>query len=165
MRKKRRMLKLLSEAFEGHVKWDLALRFYTSKRFKVIFRKEGFLLYKIKGEWAKIEYIAVKREFRGKGIGTRLLKKLEKICKKRNTRVIFVDAHDKKAIEFYLKNGFKIRFKALLPDEPESYILAKGSGNLLKAFWEWAEIVYPKEELRIIDVFPMYFVKLDIQIE
>jgi len=55
-----------------------------------------------------IYFLAVEENCRGRGIGSKLLKKIEKHCSKYYP-MIFVDTepHPRKTNEFYLKNGFK----------------------------------------------------------
>jgi len=57
-----------------------------------------------------IEELAIKKEFRNKGFGTKLIKYLIDYCKKNKIQVIFVSAGDytkNKALIFYKNLGFK----------------------------------------------------------
>jgi len=53
----------------------------------------------------EISFLAVDKEQRGKGTGTKLLKELEQRAKKQNKRSIIT--YSRSAIEFYQKRGFK----------------------------------------------------------
>ena len=55
----------------------------------------------------QIRSMAVKEEFRGKGIGTLILNFLEKNANEKNIAKIILDARDN-AVNFYLKNGYTI---------------------------------------------------------
>jgi len=62
------------------------------------------------GREAKIISFAVKREFRGKGIGTKLLKTAIERCKQRGKERILLEVRvsNTTAQRLYKKNGFKI---------------------------------------------------------
>lgn len=55
---------------------------------------------------AQIRSISVEPEWEGKGIGTIVLKELEKIVSSKGARRIIIHARNS-AIEFYRKNGYK----------------------------------------------------------
>ena len=59
------------------------------------------------GNWLEIEYLFVKEEFRGQGIGSQLLKQAESEAKKRNCRFAFVNTYQFQAPAFYQKHGYK----------------------------------------------------------
>jgi len=86
---------------------------------KVITKSEnnliaGFIIYEIKNKKCFIRLMAVKKDFQGKGIGGKLIKKLIKICKKDRIKVIEVDtlaetenyAPYEKTRNFYFSVGF-----------------------------------------------------------
>ena len=50
----------------------------------------------------------VKEQFRGEGIGTRLLKFTEKIAKQKGATISMLDTFDFQAEHFYLKNGYQL---------------------------------------------------------
>jgi len=60
------------------------------------------------GGFGSLEVIGVSPEYFGKNVGKKLFEKLEEFCKKKNLRKVTtcVSAHNKRAIIFYLKNGF-----------------------------------------------------------
>jgi len=86
---------------------------------KVNGKKAGFVLYKI-DKWFYPWYrddirrnlcvleLFVDEKYRGKGVGTALMKRIEEIAKKKNVKLIFLYVHvkNKKAIKFYKKLGF-----------------------------------------------------------
>ncbi len=55
-----------------------------------------------------LEVLGVSPEYFGKGVGKKLFEKLEEFWRKKNLRKVTtsVAAHNKRAIIFYLKNGF-----------------------------------------------------------
>lgn len=55
-----------------------------------------------------MDYFAVLPEFQRHGYGTKMLKNLEKICKKRKTRMLCVFTDKEGALKFYKINGFKV---------------------------------------------------------
>ena len=59
------------------------------------------------GNWLEIEYLFVKEEFRGQGIGSQLLQQAESEAKKRNCRYVFVNTYQFQAPAFYQKYGYK----------------------------------------------------------
>jgi len=71
----------------------------------------GFLRYSFskRKPVCKIQQIFVIPEFRGNGVGSKLLKKLEKICKERGVFDIQLKTaeHNRLAQKFYEKHGFK----------------------------------------------------------
>lgn len=59
------------------------------------------------GNWLEIEYLFVKEELRGQGIGSQLLQQAESEAKKRNCRFAFVNTYQFQAPAFYQKRGYK----------------------------------------------------------
>ena len=59
------------------------------------------------GNWLEIEYLFVKEELRGLGIGSRLLQQAETEAKNRNCRFAFVNTYQFQAPDFYKKHGYK----------------------------------------------------------
>ena len=59
------------------------------------------------GNWLEIEYLFVKEDLRGQGIGSQLLKQAESEAKKRNCRFAFVNTYQFQALAFYQKHGYK----------------------------------------------------------
>lgn len=59
------------------------------------------------GNWLEIEYLFVKENLRGKGIGSQLLQQAESEAKKRNCRYAFVNTYQFQAPAFYRKYGYK----------------------------------------------------------
>lgn len=59
------------------------------------------------GNWLEIEYLFVKEEFRGQGIGSQLLRKAESEANKKNCRYAFVNTYQFQAPTFYQKQGYK----------------------------------------------------------
>ena len=56
---------------------------------------------------AQIRYMAIKKSYRGTGIGTKIIIELEKIASRNKIRRIFLNSREN-AIEFYKKNGYEI---------------------------------------------------------
>ena len=59
------------------------------------------------GNWLEIEYLFVKEDLRGQGIGSQLLQQAESEAKKRNCRFAFVNTYQFQAPVFYQKHGYK----------------------------------------------------------
>ena len=59
------------------------------------------------GNWLEIEYLFVKEELRGQGIGSKLLQQAESEAKNRNCRFVFVNTYQFQAPDFYQKHGYK----------------------------------------------------------
>ena len=59
------------------------------------------------GNWLEIEYLFVKEDLRGQGIGSQLLQQAESEAKKRNCRFAFVNTYQFQAPAFYQKQGYK----------------------------------------------------------
>ena len=59
------------------------------------------------GNWLEIEYLFVKEELRGQGIGSKLLQRAENEAKKRNCRFAFVNTYQFQAPDFYISHGYK----------------------------------------------------------
>ena len=59
------------------------------------------------GNWLEIEYLFVREELRGQGIGSKLLQRAENEAKKRNCRFAFVNTYQFQAPDFYKRYGYK----------------------------------------------------------
>ncbi|CJG04778.1 acetyltransferase [Streptococcus pneumoniae] len=59
------------------------------------------------GNWLEIEYLFVKEELRGQGIGSKLLQQAESEAKNRNCCFSFVNTYQFQALDFYQKHGYK----------------------------------------------------------
>ena len=59
------------------------------------------------GNWLEIEYLFVKEDLRGQGIGSQLLQQAESEAKKRNCRYVFVNTYQFQAPAFYQKYGYQ----------------------------------------------------------
>ena len=59
------------------------------------------------GNWLEIEYLFVKEDLRGQGIGSQLLQQAECEAKKRNCRFSFVNTYQFQAPAFYQKHGYQ----------------------------------------------------------
>lgn len=68
------------------------------------------------GNWLCIKYLYVNEAFRGKGIGTDIIKSAEKEAKNRGCKYAFVDTFSFQAPKFYEKLGYKEAF--VLNDYP-----------------------------------------------
>lgn len=68
------------------------------------------------GNWLEIEYLFVKEDLRGQGIGSQLLQQAESEAKKRNCLFAFVNTYQFQAPAFYQKHDYKEVFS--LKDYP-----------------------------------------------
>ena len=59
------------------------------------------------GNWLEIEYLFVKEDLRGQGIGSQLLQQAESEAKNRNCRFAFVNTYQFQAPDFYKRHGYK----------------------------------------------------------
>lgn len=59
------------------------------------------------GNWLEIEYLFVKEDIRGQGIGSQLLQQAENEAKKRNCCFAFINTYQFQAPAFYQKHGYK----------------------------------------------------------
>ena len=59
------------------------------------------------GNWLEIEYLFVKEDLRGQGIGSQLLQRAESEAKKKNCCFAFVNTYQFQAPTFYQKHGYK----------------------------------------------------------
>ena len=59
------------------------------------------------GNWLEIEYLFVKEDLRGQGIGSQLLQRAESEAKMRNCRFAFVNTYQFQAPDFYKRHGYK----------------------------------------------------------
>ena len=59
------------------------------------------------GNWLEIEYLFVKEDLRGQGIGSQLLQQAESEAKKKNCRFAFVNTYQFQAPAFYQKHGYQ----------------------------------------------------------
>ncbi|ENK1244461.1 GNAT family N-acetyltransferase [Clostridium sporogenes] len=66
-----------------------------------------------------IDALWVKEEYRKNGLGTKLLKEVEKIAKDKNCNLIHLDTFDFQAKDFYIKHGYEIF--GILDECPENH--------------------------------------------
>ena len=59
------------------------------------------------GNWLEIEYLFVKEDLRGQGIGSQLLQRAESEAKNRNCRYVFVNTYQFQAPAFYQKHDYQ----------------------------------------------------------
>ncbi|APF27034.1 acetyltransferase domain protein [Clostridium sporogenes] len=73
-----------------------------------------------------IDVLWVKEEYRKDGLGTRLLKELEKIAKEKDCHLIHLDTFDFQAKDFYIRHGYEI-FGVLdqCPENHKRYFMKK----------------------------------------
>ncbi len=64
-------------------------------------------------EEAQIRYMAVEEGYRNRGIGSKMLEKLEEIAKEKGARYVMLNAREN-AVGFYLKNGYELVEKSYL---------------------------------------------------
>lgn len=55
-----------------------------------------------------MDYFAVLPKYQEQGYGIKMFKNLKKICKNKNVRILCVFTDNKKKLNFYRKNGFKV---------------------------------------------------------
>ncbi|MCD6542080.1 MAG: GNAT family N-acetyltransferase [Thermoplasmata archaeon] len=76
-------------------------------------------------EEAQIRYMAVDERYRNRGIGSEMLKELERVAREKGAKYIVLEAREN-AVNFYLKNGYVIVKKSfLLFDSIQHYRMMK----------------------------------------
>ena len=70
----------------------------------------GALLGVTHGNWLKVDYLWVETAFRGKKLGSQLLKRAETTAVLRGCKQVFLDTFDFQAPHFYEKMGYKQAF-------------------------------------------------------
>jgi ribosomal protein S18 acetylase RimI-like enzyme len=68
---------------------------------------------------AQVRYMAVSPAFQGRGVGTKILKELEKAGKKKGAKYIVLNSREE-AVHFYEKNGY-----AVIGDAPTLFNVVK----------------------------------------
>ncbi len=122
-------VELYIEAYEGYEEYAYTSRREIRNYFKWLYGRDrdGFLVAEIDepigfsacdGNWmspferdmvAELHELFVKKEFRGKGIASRLLKESEKYGSELGRKImgLWVGRKNEPALKFYLKHGFK----------------------------------------------------------
>jgi len=89
----------------------------------------GYLIFRQVDEEAEILRLGVKKEFRRKGIGEKLLKKAEELVSTQGGKVIYLEVRksNEPAINFYKKQNFSIVSvrKNYYPDGEDALIMRK----------------------------------------
>ena len=70
-------------------------------------------------EWLYIDRFWIHENYRKQGIGTKIIKLVEEEAKNRGCKNGHLDTHDFQAVNFYKKQGYKIRCK--LKDLPKGH--------------------------------------------
>ena len=74
---------------------------------------------------AQIRYMAVNKEYEGRGLGSRLLVALEDVAREKNIKTIILDARET-AVSFYEKHSYQLQKKShLLFNEIQHYKMQK----------------------------------------
>ena len=109
---KRMIFSVLKEIYKKtKVKWenfeDYLIFYVVEDKGKII---GTVALKEINGKWIKLKRMYVKKGFREKDIGKKLLKKVIKFAKKRGFKKMILTSYSemKDAIIFYKKSGFKV---------------------------------------------------------
>ncbi len=123
--------KIFDEVGYGTENVDSLIKGEKNREYLCVYDKEeiiGYASFRLKNSqtfWISMFYVKKKRQ--KSGIGTFLMKELEKIAKKHQALVIVLET-DKKAtwaIEFYKKMGFKILFDENLSEFPFDKVINK----------------------------------------
>jgi len=111
------IVKELREWFNNDARKNIPIDFKVNKSIVAVEKNKviGFLNYFSKEGTVIINWLGVKKKYRGKGIGTYLLGWIEKEAKKLNSKYIQVETLSEKyrykpyqqTRNFYYKNGFK----------------------------------------------------------
>lgn len=68
----------------------------------------GGLFGTIQMNWLKVSVMAVRKEHRGMGIGSNLLKRAEEMARERSCQRAYLDTMEYQGLEFYQKNGYQV---------------------------------------------------------
>lgn len=81
----------------------------------------------IVGQWLEIDFLWVREDLRGKGLGKKLLFEAEEIAKENKCTKAFLTTFNFQAKPFYLKYGYKIVYtQRNYPIINEKYFMEKG---------------------------------------
>lgn len=84
---------------------------YESDKISLVMEDEGVIVGQIVGEirwnYLRIELFFVNQEIRGKGIGSRLLKTIERIAVQKKCNLILLETMSFNAPNFYLNHGYE----------------------------------------------------------
>ncbi|VVB80202.1 Acetyltransferase (GNAT) domain protein [uncultured archaeon] len=124
----------LVDSFKAKKEFYLGLRkdpkFSICKRFVILLHGKiiglfGVYLFSVHPKnYLGVDWFAIKKEYQRKGIGSSLVKEMSKISRKLHKRNLFVWA-DKHAVGFYIKTGFKLSNKKILPKEGDYFMIKK----------------------------------------
>jgi ribosomal protein S18 acetylase RimI-like enzyme len=110
---------------EEDYEWFEAMIKVRSRRRKVLVAElggevVGFAIAYRYGDLAYIDSIAVKPEARGAGVGSKLLAELERALKSDGAELVALSVKDgnKRALDFYLRNGYSLKGVILLLSSP-----------------------------------------------
>lgn len=87
---------------------DLVKKYSWGKRLKLLFILLG-LNHTVKKDEAYIDYIVVKKEFRSKGIGSKLIEEAKKSIKPTDVLTLYVAANNLRAKKLYEEHGFVVK--------------------------------------------------------
>lgn len=71
----------------------------------------GFLIFKDYQKYSWGEWAWVNKDYRGQGLGERLVRKWQKKCQKKGIKTLKLRSSNQKAWGFYKKTGFKLKGK------------------------------------------------------
>jgi len=127
---------ICSETAEGLIEGEKTREYLCLKVNNEIVSFVSFRLKNPQTIW--ISHICTNPDFQGKGYGARLMKKVEDIAKERGAKVVVLETEPRAdwAVNFYLKNNYKILSESDLeifpfdmvldkPSVPNRYILGK----------------------------------------
>ncbi len=86
----------------------------------------GGIISEVFGNWLEVNYLWLNESYRGMGLGTKLLLKLETIAKQHGCKKVSLKTFNFQAPNFYLKKGYSIIYCLdNYPIEEKMYFLSK----------------------------------------
>ncbi len=132
--------------FNEEFRWYLARGFHLNVAADGE-RVVGFILFRSFGNGGNIGWFAVKREYRGRGIGSTLLEAAEEKMLEDGVKFFFVDSDPASNWQFYARRGYEKVVDIYLPGEGKTQLFVKWVGErnpeeLAKIVRPWLTTVY-----------------------
>ncbi len=149
-----------TEIWPNYGDFDDEIRWYIYRGFDINVAVEdgqviGFVMYRRFGEGGNIGWLAVKEDYRGRGIGTALLKAAEETMLTEGAKFFFVDSDSQSNWQFYVRRGYEKIANIYLPDEGNTQLFVKWVGErnpekLARVMRPWLTTVYESIDEEII---------------
>ncbi len=148
------------EIWPNYGDFDDEIRWYIYRGFDMNVAVEdgqviGFVMHRCFKDGGNIGWFAVKENYRGRGIGTALLKAAEEAMLAEGAKFFFVDSDPKSNWQFYVRRGYEKIADIYLPDEGNTQLFVKWVGKrnvekLARVMRPWLTTVYESIDDEII---------------